>query len=81
VEARGALTAVGSPIDNCCGVPSGFSAVDPNNGVFYFVGSLTSESDFRIFGLSTTTGSVLSNPTLPANFNHNFIEFDPAAAV
>jgi uncharacterized repeat protein (TIGR01451 family) len=77
----GGLTAIGSPIDDCCGVPSGVSTVDPNNGVFYFVGSLTSESDFRIFGLDTTTGAVLSNPTLPANYNHNFIEFDPAAAL
>ncbi len=77
----GGLTTIGSPINDCCGVPSGVSAVDPNNGVFYFVGSLTSESDFRIFGLDTTSGAVVSNPTLPANYNHNFIEFDPAAAL
>jgi hypothetical protein len=75
----GGLTAIGSPIADCCGVPSGVSTVDPNNGIFYFVGSLMSESDYRIFGLSTATGAVLTNPTLPANHNHNFIEFDPAA--
>jgi uncharacterized repeat protein (TIGR01451 family) len=76
----GALTAVGSPINGCCGVPSGVSTVDPNNGVFYFVGTLMSESDNRIFGISTTTGAVLTNPVLPTNYNKNFIEFDPSAA-
>jgi hypothetical protein len=76
--ATGVLTPVGAGIAGCCLVSSGVSALDENNGVFYFVGFYQAEpSAYRIFGLSLATGAVLDQPLLPNGFNYNFIEFDP----
>lgn len=78
--ATGSLTDVGTGIANCCLIPSGVSALDPDAGVFYFVGRFQAESsDVRhIFGLDLGTGALLSNPLLPTDTNYNFIEHDPS---
>jgi hypothetical protein len=79
----GALTPIGAGVAGCCLVSSGVSAVDPNNDVFYFAGVFQAEDSSlrRIFGLDLATGAVLGNPFLPAGFNYNFLEFDPADPV
>ncbi len=78
----GALTPLGGGVAGCCLVSSGVSAVDPNNDVFYFAGTFQAEGSGvrRIFGLDLATGAVLDNPVLPADFNYNFLEFDPLDA-
>jgi hypothetical protein len=79
--ATGALTDVAVGIAGCCLVPGGVSAFDPAANVFYFVGSFQADppSTQRLFALDAATGAVLSQPVLPAGFNYNFIELDPAS--
>lgn len=78
--ATGAVTPVGASIADCCGVPSGTSALSPGMA-FHFIGSRSSDSlGFRIFTLDLATGAVLADPVLPAGFNYNFLGYDPPSA-
>jgi len=78
--ATGALTPVGAPIADCCGVPGGVSSLSPG-GAFHFIGSRMSDAlGSRIFSLDLATGAVLADPVLPAGFNHNFLGYDSVSA-
>lgn len=72
----GTLTPIGSGVANCCVIGTQ-SALDPNNGVFYFVGRTFSESSWRLFAFDTQTGAVLSSPVIPHAISVcvNFLEF------
>ncbi len=79
--ATGALTPPGAGIADCCFIASGVSSLDPDAGVFFFMGRRMSDGadDFRIWSLDLASGAVLANPLLPAGNNYNFLEFDPSS--
>ena len=76
--ATGALTAVGGSIADCCAIWGGVSTLDPEAGVFYFVGQVRSDTaaPFRLYGVSTQTGALVSSAALPPDSGIGFIEFD-----
>ncbi|HEX4954327.1 MAG TPA: hypothetical protein VF017_13125 [Thermoanaerobaculia bacterium] len=79
--ATAALTPIGAGIPACCLIPSGVSSFDPDNGVFFFVGSFQADppGTSRLFRFDGATGAVLGNPLLPAGKAYNFIEHDEQA--
>jgi hypothetical protein len=79
--ATGALAAPGAGIADCCFIASGVSSLDPDGGVFFFMGRRMSDGadDFRIWSLDLGTGAAAANPLVPAGNNYNFLEFDPSS--
>ena len=78
----GAVAPVGAGIAGCCLVSSGVSTLDAEGDVFLFVGHYQAEAAGvnRLFSLDLATGALLADPVLPAGYNYNFIEHDPASA-
>ncbi len=70
----GAITPIGSGVANCCKLAGNGSALDPNNGVLYFVAAGFYESSPRLFALDTPTGAVRSSPVLPTSMFVNYLE-------
>jgi hypothetical protein len=74
----GTQTPEGAGVAGCCLVSSGVSAIDPNGDLLYFVGHYQVESGVnRVFAFDLASGALAGDPTLPAGFNYNFLEFDP----
>lgn len=76
----GAVTTVGSGIDDCCWVSSGASGFDGDNGVYFFLGAKYSDSSSqrRIFSVDASTGAVEASPLVDGGsttYNYNFMEF------
>lgn len=74
--ATAALTPVGPGVPDCCTI-SGFSTLDPHNGVFYTTGNLFSDppaSGRRLLGFDLATGALVSSPFLASGFNYNVLE-------
>jgi len=62
--ATAAITTISASVDPPNGTPSGVIALDAGGNRFFFVGTPSAETNMRIYSVSTTTGAVLSNPTI-----------------
>jgi DNA-binding beta-propeller fold protein YncE len=82
--ATAAVTPVGAPVADCCTV-GGFhvSALDAAGSRFYIAGNRLSDpggSARRLLGFDTVTGTLATNPPLPAGYNYNRFELAVVAA-
>lgn len=60
----GAASSIGAAINNCCGVAVGVDLLDASNNVWYVVMRLSTESSWRLFTISTSTGAVIAQPVM-----------------
>lgn len=70
----GAATAIGGTTGSIS-MPSGVTTLDETGNRFYFAGTAASETDQRIYTIDTTTGAVLSSPTVDAAYSITGLEF------
>lgn len=62
--ATAAVTPISASVDPPNGTPSGVVALDAGGGRFFFAGTPAADTDMRIYSVDTTTGAVLSSPTI-----------------
>ena len=65
--ATGGVTPVSASISPPLGSSSGVVALDAAANKFFFIGVVTGETDSRLYTVDTSTGAVISNPTLPGS--------------
>jgi hypothetical protein len=84
--ATGAITPVGSGIDDCCLI-GGFPvySLDAVTGSFYAAGFLQSDgpgADRRLLGFDAVTGTLVTSPTfIPGIYNHNLFKLDVGTGI
>lgn len=59
-----AIAPISASVDPPNGTPSGVIALDAGGERFFFVGTPSSETTMRIYSVSTSSGAVLSSPTI-----------------
>src|SRR5207244_3350423 len=79
--ATGAVTPVSASISPPLGSSSGVVALDAAGNRIFFAGVHTAETDSRIYTVDTSTGAVISNPTVAGSAVQFFsgLEFEPPA--
>ena len=79
--ATGIVTPVSASIDPPLGSSSGVFALDAGGNRGFFAGTRSAETDARIYTVDTSTGAVLSNPTVTGSAFQFFsgLELAPAA--
>ncbi len=75
--ATGTATAIG-PTSVAIGMPSGVTTLDSAGNRFFFAGTASSETDQRLYTLSTVTGAILSSPVVDPSASITGLEYDEA---
>ena len=80
--ATGTATAISTSIGPSLGIASGVTGLDASGDRFFFVATPSSETDSRIYTVSTTTGALVSSPTITGSAFQFFqgLAFEESAA-
>ncbi|HVE72572.1 MAG TPA: hypothetical protein VNI54_14500 [Thermoanaerobaculia bacterium] len=60
----GAVTAISANLGPGIGMPNGLTTLDPDGDRYFFIGVPNSETDYRIYSVSTSTGALLASPAI-----------------
>src|SRR5436190_1879963 len=71
--ATGVATPISASISPPLGVPGGVTALDAAGHRFFFIGTPSAESDYRIYTIDTATGAVPGNPTITGSASQFFV--------
>ncbi len=71
----GASAAIGAPNVDCCEIATGVSAMDSAGQRLFFAGRQAGESEWSVYSADLSTGTVVSEQTLPAG-HPGFMAYD-----